>query len=94
MARCTPHRLVAAVGAGHVGCLAGAWDRRQGAVEHAEDLAEVDLGRITGEEIAAAFALSALKNSIVPEAQQNQFEELGGNLLGAGEIAIRTGSPW
>jgi hypothetical protein len=82
----TAHCLITAVGAGHVGGLAGAGDGRKRAVEHAHDLAKVDIRWIPGEEIAATFALPALEDSVVLEAEQDEFEELRGDLLRAGKI--------
>ena len=70
----TAHRLVAAIGAGHVRRLAGAGDRGERAVEHPNDLAQVDIRRITGEEVASSLPLAASQDALVPEAEQNQLE--------------------
>ena len=78
--------FVAAVGAADVGGLAGARHRGEGTVEHADDLAEIDLGRIPGQEIPAALALPALEHAVVLEAEEDELEELGRDLLFPGQV--------
>jgi hypothetical protein len=78
--------FVATVGAADVGRLAGTGDGSEGPIEHADDLAEVDLGRCPGEEIAAALALPTLQYAVVLEAEQDQLEELRRDLLLAGQV--------
>ncbi len=88
----TADRLVPAVGAGYVGGLAGAGHRGQGTIEHADDLAQIDVCRIPGKEVAPALPLSALQDALVLQPKENELEKLRGDLLLAGEIEMRTGS--
>jgi hypothetical protein len=80
------HRLAPAVGAGHIRRLAGAGHRREGPVEHAHDLAERDFRWIASEEVATPLPFPALQNTVVPETEKNELEELGRNLLRSGEV--------
>jgi hypothetical protein len=79
-------RLIAAIGAALVGCLAGAGDRRQWPIEHANNLAEIDIGGVTGKEVASTLPFAASQEPLVPETEQDQLEELGRDLLGPREI--------
>jgi hypothetical protein len=78
--------FIAAVGAALVGGLAGTGNRGQGPIEHPDDLTQVDIGRVSGEEIPSTLSFSAPQQTLVLEAKQDQLEELGRNLLGAREI--------
>src|ERR687895_308396 len=78
--------LVTAVRAAYVGGLAGAGHGCKRAVEHPDDLAEVDVCRVPGQGVPAAFALSALQDAVVLETEQDELEKLGWDLLHPGEI--------
>jgi hypothetical protein len=66
--------------------LAGAGNGCKGAIEHPDDLAEVDVCRVPCQGVPAAFALSALKDAVVLETEQDELEKLGWDLLHPGEI--------
>src|SRR4051794_4025941 len=80
------HRLVPAVAAGHVGRLAGAGNRRERAVEHPDDLAEIDGAWVAGEQIAAALPFPAAQDALIPKLEQDQLEELRRDLLLPGKV--------
>ena len=85
MARWTPQTASLGQSAqAHVGGLAGAGHRGQRAIEHPDDLAQVDVGRIAGQEVPPALPFPALQDALVLEAEQDQLEELGRDLLLAG----------
>jgi hypothetical protein len=87
-------RLVAAVGAGDVGGLAGAGNWGERSIKHANDLTEIDLRRIPGEQISPSLPLPAAENSLVAKPEENQLEEFWGNLLGASEVGDANGLAW
>lgn len=64
-----------AVGAGLVAGLAGAGDRREGAVEHADDMADLDLLGRHGKAIAAELALAAMDEAGIAHFGQDGVEE-------------------
>jgi hypothetical protein len=78
--------LVPAVGAWYIGRLAGTGDRRQGTIEHPHDLSERDLCGITCKEVAAPLPFPALEDSVVSQAEQDELEELGRDLLRPSEV--------
>src|SRR4051812_45877310 len=75
--------LIRAIGAAHVSGLAGTrnWCKRP--IENSDDLTEVDLGGIPSQAVASALSLSALQDPMISQAQQNQLQELGRDLLGS-----------
>jgi hypothetical protein len=86
--------LVAAVGAGDVGGLASAGNRGKRSIEHANDLTEIDLRRISGQQISASFSLPAAENSLVAKSEENQLEKFWGDLFGPSEIGDTNGLAW
>ncbi|CAI2934080.1 protein of unknown function [Aminobacter niigataensis] len=79
-------RLVAVVARLVLGA-AGAWDRRQGPVEHAHDMADLDLRRRLGEPVAAVLALAALDEAGIAQLAQDGVEELFRDFVGSGDVA-------
>src|SRR5215213_8763372 len=82
----TTHRLAPAVGAGHISRLAGAGNGGEWPVEHADDLPERDFRWIASKEVTTPLPFPALQNAVVPETEKDELEELGRNLLRAGEV--------
>jgi len=80
------HRLVRTVCALDVGGLAGTGNGSKRAIEKADDLTEVDIGRVACQEVSPALSLPTLQDALVPESEQDQLEKLRRDLLGPGEI--------
>ena len=78
--------FVSAVGAWYIGRLAGTGDWRQGTIEHPHDLSERDLCGVTRKEVAPALPFPALEHAVVSQAEEDEFEELGRDLLGPSEV--------
>ena len=79
-------RLVLAIRAGYIGGLAGAGYWSEGAVEHADDLPQIDVGRVARQQVSPALALPALQDPLVLEPKQDQLEKFRRDLLFPGEI--------